>query len=195
MRNIEKAITICAELHAGQKRKGDAETPYIVHPIETAMIVTKHTSYEPAVIAAVLHDTIEDCGYSVDVIAKEFGPEVADLVSLLTDDKNIKDWQARKDANLASLRENKLAYFIKVADAVANMRSLVGALQEHGPDVWDKFNAPRDAKIAHYRAILRDTREIIPAELLEEYVGLLKDLEYSEHLEKGKLGFAGVGEK
>lgn len=195
MRNIEKAITKCAELHAGQKRKGDAETPYIVHPMETAMIVAKHTSYEPAVIAAVLHDTVEDCDYTIDEVAKEFGPEVSSLVNLLTDDKKITDWQARKDANLAGLRENKLAYFIKAADAVANMRSLVGALREHGSVVWDKFNAPKDAKIAHYRTILHDTREILPAELLEEYVGLLKDLEYSEHLEKGKLGFVGVDEK
>jgi hypothetical protein len=85
---------------------------------------------------------------------------------------------------------HKLAYFVRVADTVSNMRSLVGVLREHRSFVWSKFNTAKANKINYYRVILQDMRDFLPAEVLEEYVGLLKDLEYSEHFEKNGLGFA-----
>ena len=199
MRNIEKAISRAIILHHGQVRKGDKQTPQITHPVEVAMIVSKYANYEPAIIAAFLHDTVEDCNYTLDEVQAEFGTEVRYYVGLLTEDKSIADYTQRKASNLGQLREslstNRQVYFVKVADAISNMRSLVGALKEHGSKVWDKFNATKNDKVAYFNAILQDTKGFLPAEVFEEYVGLLKDLEYSETYEKKNIGFVRREEK
>lgn len=198
MRNIEKAITKAIELHDKQTRKGDGETPYIVHPIEVAMIVARHLNYEPAVIAALLHDTVEDSDYTLEQAEFEFGRDVAFLVGCLTEDKKIADRTERKNLNLgilrASLKDTNHPYFIRVADAISNMRSLTGSLREYGSEVWTKFNGDKADKLGYYKAILQDTRDFLPPEVFEEYVSLLKDLEYSETFEKKKIGFELVKE-
>ncbi len=188
---VEKAIVKAIELHAGQVRKGDGRIPYVVHPLEVGIIVARYTTSAELVAAAILHDTVEDCKYPLDEIEKEFGNEVRNLVAALTEDKTLPDWIDRKNENLRRLRQNQDAYFIKCADALANMRSLLNALGAEGAVVWDRFNAPKDKKMEYYKVILQDTEDFLPKKIIEEYVSTLKDLEYSEFLEKKTtLGFA-----
>jgi myo-inositol-1(or 4)-monophosphatase len=189
MRILEKAITKAMDLHEGQTRKVDNRTPYVAHPLETAMIVAKYVNFEAVIAAAILHDVVECKKCELADIEREFGAEIAAYVALLTEDKSIADWRVRKKNNLAALVENKLAYFIRAADAVANMRSLVAELKEMGATAWTKFNAPKESKLEYYRTILQETRDILPAEMLEEYVSLIKYLEYSENFEKKFLFF------
>ena len=126
----------------------------------------------------------------MDNIQKEFGSEVTDLISLLTEDKTIVDWTDRKAENLKRLRLNADAYFIKSADALANMRSLLAAIRQDGSIVWSRFNAPKEDKMGYFRIILQETGEFLPKKFIEEYVSALKDLEYSEFFEKKTaLGF------
>jgi len=193
---VEKALIKAIELHKGQVRKGDGKIPYVVHPIEVGIIVARYANIPELVSAAILHDTVEDCGYSTDDIEEEFGVEVKNLVSSLTEDKTIIDWAERKGENIKRLRLNQDAYFIKSVDALANMRSLFTALKEEGSVVWSRFNAPKEQKMDYFKIILQDTEEFLPKKLLEEYVSALKDLEYSEFLEKKSvLGFLGFGKK
>lgn len=179
MRTIEKAIATAVRLHAGQTRKGNASTPYIIHPIETALIAARATSHEPAIVAALLHDTVEDCEYTVREIEAEFGNEVAHLVSLLTEEKGIADWRVRKEASLKKLNGNTTALFLKAADAISNIRSLRAALSEYGPVpvVWERFNAPKPEKLWYFRTILEAARDGLPPEMRAEYAGILKHLE------------------
>lgn len=188
---VEKALIKAIELHRGQVRKGDGKIPYVVHPVEVGIIVARYTNSPELVAAAILHDTVEDCKYFIEELEREFGSEIKNTVSSLTEDKSIIDWTDRKNENLKRLRLNQDAYFVKSADALANMRSLLAALVEHGAVVWSHFNAPKEKKMEYFKVILQDTEDFIPKKHLEEYVSALKDLEYSEFLEKKtSLGFS-----
>jgi GTP diphosphokinase / guanosine-3',5'-bis(diphosphate) 3'-diphosphatase len=181
---VEKAIIKAMELHAGQVRKGHGNIPYVVHPIEVGIIVARYTNNPTLIAAAILHDTIEDCHYTLAELENDFGTEAKELVSCLTEDKSIADWTARKAENIKRLRENRDAYFIKSVDALANISSLVSAIKEEGAIVWSRFNAPKEKKMEYYRLILNDTEEFLPKKHIEELVSSLKDLEYSEFLTK-----------
>lgn len=181
---VEKAIIKAMELHQGQIRKGDGKIPYLVHPIEVGIIVARYTNSPALISAAILHDTVEDCGYQLSELEKDFGTEVKDLVSCLSEDKSIADWTERKKENLKRLRECKDAFFIKTADVLANVNSLVSAIREEGASVWSHFNSSKTQKLEYYRAILNETEEFLPKKHIEELVSALKDLEYSEFLEK-----------
>ena len=189
---VEKALTKAIELHKGQVRKGDGKIPYVVHPLEVGIIVARYTTSPELVAAAILHDTLEDCEYTADQLEQDFNTEIKELVSILTEDKGQETWADRKAENIVRLRTNQNAYFIKAADALANMRSLISALKEDGAKVWDRFNAPKSRKMEYLKTILEDTEEMLPKKFLEEYVAALKDLEYSELIEKKHpLGFLG----
>ena len=70
---IDKAIAFAVKAHEGQPRKG-TEIPYIFHPLEVGMIVSRITDDEEVIAAGVLHDTVEDCEQvTLDVIRQEFG--------------------------------------------------------------------------------------------------------------------------
>ncbi len=188
---VEKAIAKAIELHKGQVRKGDGKIPYVVHPFEVGIIVARYTNSPELVAVAILHDTAEDCKYPLEELENEFGSEVKNIVSTLTENKAISDWADRKIENIKRLRLNQEAYFIKSADALANMRSLLTAIKEEGSIVWSRFNAPKEKKMDYFKVILQDTEDFLPKKLIEDYVSALKDLEYSEFLEKeSAFGFA-----
>ena len=88
---VLKAAHFAAKKHAGQRRKGTAAEPYINHLLEIAELVSSALA-EPdtnLVIAALLHDTVEDTGVTKQVLVETFGSDVADLVMEMTDDKSL----------------------------------------------------------------------------------------------------------
>ena len=90
---VLRAADAAARWHAHQRRKGAAEEPYINHLLEVASLVADATQGKDArvVIAALLHDAIEDQEVPRDIIANEFGEEVAAVVEELTDDKTLEN--------------------------------------------------------------------------------------------------------
>ena len=89
--DILKAAHFAAEKHAGQRRKGAAAEPYINHLLEVAELASGAIP-EPdtnLVIAALLHDTIEDAGVTKEQLLQVFGSDVADVVLEVTDDKTL----------------------------------------------------------------------------------------------------------
>jgi (p)ppGpp synthase/HD superfamily hydrolase len=88
---ILKAASFAAEKHAAQKRKGDTAEPYINHLLEVAHLVSTALPEPDAnlVIAAILHDVIEDTGVTRDELAERFNSDVAELVAEVTDDKSL----------------------------------------------------------------------------------------------------------
>src|SRR5579872_6853006 len=87
--SVLRAADAAARWHVHQRRKGSAEEPYINHLLEVASLVAEATEGKDPnlVIAALLHDAIEDCEVPHKVIAEAFGNDVADLVAEVTDDK------------------------------------------------------------------------------------------------------------
>ncbi|WP_322881616.1 HD domain-containing protein [Pandoraea sputorum] len=121
------AIQFAAERHRNQRRKDAEASPYINHPIAVAHLLATvgGVSDISVLMAAILHDTIEDTGTTVEELRSLFGVEVAEIVSEVTDDKTLPK-QRRKDlqVQLAPQKSHKAA-LIKIADATCNLRDLV----------------------------------------------------------------------
>ncbi len=81
-KDLERAFTAADKAHTGQLRKSGE--PYITHPVAVAQILTELGMDLPTIMAALLHDTVEDTSYSIDEIKKEFGDEVTSLVDGVT---------------------------------------------------------------------------------------------------------------
>ena len=127
---IKKAYLIAKDLHRGQKR--NSGEPYIIHPVYVAYILLEELNLHDArgIAAALLHDTVEDCGISYDFLKKHFGEYVATLVIGVTKIKEAKfNTKEEQEAFyncfllLASLK-TYIDILIKIADRLHNMRTL-----------------------------------------------------------------------
>ena len=130
---IRRAYAVASELHAGQMRAtGD---PYIVHPLAVAEILAGYGMDEATIVAALLHDTVEDTELTLDGATEQFGPEVALLIDGVTKLDRIK-FSSRELAQAATIRKMAVAMakdirvlVIKLADRTHNIRTL-GPLPE-----------------------------------------------------------------
>ncbi|MDO4889381.1 MAG: RelA/SpoT family protein [Candidatus Saccharibacteria bacterium] len=132
-KRIEKAIEMATKAHEGQMRKsGD---PYISHPIAVMKIVEDWGMDEDTIIAAVLHDTVEDTDITLEDIKKEFGEQVAFLVDGVTKLSNARSGMRDIDTYLPETKDNLLrllvamgsdirVLIIKLADRLHNLRTL-----------------------------------------------------------------------
>jgi len=123
---VLRAADTAARWHVHQRRKGIAQEPYINHLLEVASLVAEATSgSDPIlVIAALLHDAIEDQGVTSEMLAAEFGEHVADIVMELSDDKALpKDERKRRQIESAPKKSRK-AKLIKLADKTSNVRAV-----------------------------------------------------------------------
>lgn len=130
---IEQADEFAAWAHRNQKRKYTGD-PYIIHPRAVAAIVRTVHGHTPEMIcAALLHDTVEDCGVSLMEILVQFGPQVAELVEWLSDVSKPGDGNraARKALDRAHIaRAPWEAQVIKLADLLDNTATIT----QHDPD-------------------------------------------------------------
>jgi (p)ppGpp synthase/HD superfamily hydrolase len=123
---VLRAADAAARWHVHQRRKGAAQEPYINHLLEVATLVAEATGGKDPdlVIAALLHDAIEDCEVPRELLAKSFGSEVADLVAEVTDDKNLAK-ERRKDIQAETAhKKSPRAKVLKLADKTSNLRAL-----------------------------------------------------------------------
>src|SRR6266404_1365406 len=127
--SVLRAADAAARWHVHQRRKGNAQEPYINHLLEVASLVTQATDgTDPnVVIAALLHDAIEDQGVTAQTIASEFGKHVADIVIEVSDDKTLpKAERKRKQVETAGHKSRK-AKLIKLADKTSNLRAVANS--------------------------------------------------------------------
>jgi (p)ppGpp synthase/HD superfamily hydrolase len=129
MNTAEHARIFATAAHAavGQLRKYTNE-PYIVHPAEVVSIVRSVPHTEAMLAAAWLHDVVEDTGVTIETVRAEFGSDVADLVSWLTDvsrpeDGNRAHRKARDREHTAAAPAE--AQTVKLADLISNTRSIM----------------------------------------------------------------------
>ena len=127
MARIHDAYELAREAHAEQKRKSGE--PYIIHPIAVATIVAEELKLGAnPVIAAFLHDVVEDTNYTIDDIRQRFGDDVAFLVSVVTK-KSTGNYEISKQVDnykqmLNSIHYDIRALLVKLADRLHNMRTL-----------------------------------------------------------------------
>lgn len=127
MQRVRDAYALAAEAHKEQRRK--TGEPYIMHPIAVARIVAEELELGAnPVIAAFLHDVVEDTDYTIEEIRERFGDDVAFLVGVVTKQKKDKYEQSKQVDNyrqiLASVQYDVRAILIKLADRLHNMRTL-----------------------------------------------------------------------
>jgi guanosine-3',5'-bis(diphosphate) 3'-pyrophosphohydrolase len=135
VQEVLRATQFAAERHAQQRRKGAAGEPYVNHVIEVAGLVAMALE-EPdtnLVMAALLHDTIEDTATTQGELIERFGSDVADLVVELTDDKSLPKAERKRLQVEHAHKKSKRAQMIKVADKISNLRSILAS----PPADWD----------------------------------------------------------
>jgi len=125
---VYRAYLFGAEAHAGQQRRSGE--PYIYHPISVARILAGMRMDHQCLMAAILHDVIEDTPTAKTQLAEEFGPEIAELVDGVSKLTQIK-FRSRAEAQAENFRKMMLAMtkdirviMIKLADRLHNMRTL-----------------------------------------------------------------------
>jgi len=146
MNLIHEAIIFATLKHNEAKesnRKG-TKIPYITHPMEVMQILTANDCSEKAIIAGILHDTLEDTFTKPDEISEKFGQDILEIVKTESEDKS-QTWEERKQATIDHLKTASLeTKLVCCADKLANIRSMASDKDAVGDQLWERFNASKD---------------------------------------------------
>lgn len=169
---IQKAVAFAAKAHEGAVRKG-TKVPYITHPLETAVIVSMMTRDEDMIIAALLHDVVEDAGVSEQQLRENFGDRVTSFVMAESEDKS-KTWEQRKGATIEHvLHASRELKILTLGDKLSNMRSTAKDYMLIGDEIWQRFNEKRKEKHAWYYLGIADAlKELEAYPYYQEYINL-----------------------
>jgi GTP diphosphokinase / guanosine-3',5'-bis(diphosphate) 3'-diphosphatase len=131
---IFRALRFAADKHRFQRRKDPERSPYINHPIDLANVLVDEAGVtDPVVlIAAILHDTVEDTDTTIDELTAAFGAEVSDVVAEVTDDKSLPKAERKRLQEEHAPRASFRAQQLKLADKIANLRDIAA----RPPDGW-----------------------------------------------------------
>jgi len=123
---VLRAADQAARWHVEQRRKGVAEEPYINHLLEVASLVAEATagSDSELVVAALLHDAMEDQGVERQTIVAAFGERVASIVSEVTDDKSLPKAERKRKQVASAPGKSPAAKILKLADKLSNVRAI-----------------------------------------------------------------------
>jgi (p)ppGpp synthase/HD superfamily hydrolase len=147
---VLRAADAAARWHVQQKRKGAAEEPYINHLLEVASLVAEATAGNnpKAVVAALLHDAIEDQEVPRELIAREFGEDVAILVEEVSDDKTLEKHHRKRIQVETAHKKSDDAKRIKLADKTSNLRAIT-------------FSPPPDWSVKRRLEYIRWAKEVV----------------------------------
>ena len=126
METVLRAAAFAAEKHRNQRRKDAEASPYINHPIALARVLAVEGGVTDAIalVAAVLHDTIEDTQTRVEELRERFGGEITAVVQEVTDDKKLSKLE-RKQAQIDHAAHiSHKARLVKIADKIANVNDI-----------------------------------------------------------------------
>jgi GTP diphosphokinase / guanosine-3',5'-bis(diphosphate) 3'-diphosphatase len=126
---VLRAADAAARWHVHQRRKGAAEEPYVNHLLEVATLVAEATDGKDPelVIAALLHDSIEDQEVPRSIIAEAFGDGVAKLVEEVTDDKKLEKQERKRLQIEHAHKKSQRAKILKLADKTSNLRAIAAS--------------------------------------------------------------------
>ena len=176
MELVSEAIAFAVKAHDGMRRK-KGSAPYILHPMEAAVIVGTMTDDQELIAAAVLHDVVEDAGISIEEIEARFGGRVRELVQSETEDKRdnlppSETWRIRKEESLEVLRnaEDTGVLMVWIGDKLANMRAIYRDWKVEGDAMWQRFNQKDVTEQAwYYRSIAALTQRLSHTSAWVEY--------------------------
>ena len=133
IKNLLEAMAFAADKHRFQKRKDEAGTPYINHPIHVALTLTEAGELnEDLLKAAILHDTIEDTETTPQELESKFGNNVLKIVMEVTDDKSLPKEERKRLQIVHAATKSELARKLKLADKICNVNDII----HHPPGNW-----------------------------------------------------------
>lgn len=124
--HLLKAVCFAAQKHRDQRRKDLAQTPYINHPIAVAKTLWAHGITDiDTLVAAILHDILEDTDTHPNDLSSEFGPHILALVQEVSDDKQ-QPKQTRKNLQIENASTlSHAARLIRLCDKICNLQDLI----------------------------------------------------------------------
>ncbi len=128
-----EALAYAAHKHRHQKRKGSEAIPYINHCIQVVQILAEagYHEEEDLLIAALLHDTLEDTDAQPEELSQRFGPSVLAWVLEVSDDKSLPKHERKQRQIDESGKKSREARLIKLADKISNVSDII-----HHPPNW-----------------------------------------------------------
>ena len=183
-----RAVEYARTLHI-ERRKG-TEIPYMAHLLGVASLVMGESGRvsfpitEDMVIAALLHDTVEDYGGAprLDDVAFNFGANVARMVeglsdTLAEDSSQKEDWTFRKERYLDRLRrEPPDVQLISAADKLYNAQSILTDYRNIKEKIWDRFKRGRDQQLWYFKELLTIFRLSGTNEIVDELERVVNEL-------------------
>ncbi|MGD9562747.1 MAG: HD domain-containing protein [Pyrinomonadaceae bacterium] len=136
LKRLLEAAAFAAKQHAGQKRKGKDEEPYINHPLEAANLLAGVGGIDDidVLMAAILHDTVEDTATTKDDLEQRFGPKTAGIVMEVTDDKDLPKAERKLLQIEHAPHLSTGAKLVKLADKISNITDIL----DRPPVDWDE---------------------------------------------------------
>jgi (p)ppGpp synthase/HD superfamily hydrolase len=185
---LTRAVDYARHLHI-ERRKGTG-IPYMAHLLGVASLVigeaglTDFPVTEDMVIAALLHDAVEDHGGALRLehIRQNFGADVARMVEGLSDslaeDPNAKgQWEQRKQTYIDRLRHEPAdVRLISAADKLYNARSILEDYRLIGPEVWRRFNRGRDLQLWYFDSLLEVFKSTGKTRIVDEFERVVAEL-------------------
>ena len=176
MELVSEAIMFAVKAHDGMRRK-KSELPYILHPMEAAVIVGTMSDDQNLIAAAALHDVVEDAGITLEEVEMRFGKRVRELVGAETEDKRADlpptdTWRIRKEESLSVLKntEDIGVLMVWLGDKLANMRAIYRDWKVEGDAMWQRFNQKDVNEQAwYYRSIIKLTDRLSDTSAWLEY--------------------------
>lgn len=166
-----KALEISAKFYNNQVREG-SDIPYIVYPVEVAMILQQFGASEEMIAASLLKGVFENIDNrqsdSVDLIEKSFGEKAHKIIEIIngiswTDNKDNIHWKVQKQQILDYLEKPDTPLDIKMvfcAQEVGNMRELVRRHREIGDNIWEKLNKRYDDQKWYYQSLVKSLESL-----------------------------------
>lgn len=198
---INHALAFAAKHHDRQVRKG-TRLPYLTHPANVAIILTRYGRDDQTVVAGILHDVIEDCvreAYTREMleqrIGDKFGNGVLDTVLAVThrrvddDGVELSSDERREDYLERLARGNESAHWVCAADKLHNASSILADLRRTiDPNtVWSRFSGGREGTIRWYRRVYDRLKELgFRGEIMPELEQVVVALEEFEPVEESR---------
>ena len=165
MEDITKAFEFASKAHGKQKRRIN-KAPYIIHPMDVAIILMKNHAPDEVVIAGLLHDTVEDTKTTIEDIEKNFGKEVSRLVKNVTEPAKLKKkkifpktqeiWEEKKTHTINFIKTaDKKTKMLSCADKLSNIRSMIEDEKTIKKKIWNNFHAPEEKQKWYYESMLK----------------------------------------
>ncbi|MEZ4226778.1 MAG: HD domain-containing protein [Polyangiaceae bacterium] len=155
-RRLDDALALASDAFRSIRRKGSG-VPYLSHLLSVAALVAEHGGDEDQIVAALLHDVLEDIRHiSADDLEARFGKRVRDYVVALSDttEHPKPPWEERKRAYLQLLRyKGADLKLISAADKLHNASTMVRDYAVVGDALWDRFTATREQTLWYYREV------------------------------------------